>query len=99
MRINGPHLEPCESVFDFEPLDGNNISFKILHESSSGTNIFHGLVKGQLIDRTIFNFFDLVFCSNEDEVTLSSWYSEWLRIRLSLLSNGTHLEISGPTCL
>lgn len=99
MRINGPHLEPCEGVFDFEPLDRNDISSKLLHANLSGTDIFHGLVKGQLIYRTVFNLFDLVLRSNENEMTFSSWYSEWLRPRLSLLSKGTDLEISGPTCL
>lgn len=99
MRINGPHLEPCESVFDFEPLDSNDISSKLLHESLSGTNIFHGLVKGQLIYRTVFDFFDLVFGSNEDEMTFSSWYSERLRPRLHLLSKCTDLEmLDQPAC-
>ena len=67
MRVNRPHLESRESVFHLQSLSHGRISKKLIAVwNLSKTNIFHGLMKGQLIGRTVFDFSDLVFCCNED---------------------------------
>ena len=62
MRINVSHLKSSEGVFYLQSLSHATISKNPVGlEILVGTNIFHGLMKGQLIDRTIFDFSDLFF--------------------------------------
>ena len=62
MRINVTHFKPCEDVFHLQSLSHARISRNpTALENLVGTDIFHGLMKGQLIDRTVFDFSDLFF--------------------------------------
>ena len=62
MRVNSPLFKSCEDVFRLQSLSHARIGKSpIAMEKLVGTNILYGLMKGQLIGRTVFDFSDLVF--------------------------------------